>query len=79
MEVLRICGPSILGKFWNKHHSEYLVAKYIIILGFKVLLIFDEAHRKKFYLHTFLLEGSIICIALLLDYFGQSNVCIIFI
>jgi hypothetical protein len=55
MELLRICGPSIVGKLWKKHHSQYLVAKYIIILGFKILLIFDEAHRKKFYLHTFLL------------------------
>jgi hypothetical protein len=40
----------------------------------KICLIFDEAHRKKFYLHTCLLEGAIIVSAVIFDCFNKENV-----
>jgi hypothetical protein len=35
--------------------GELLIVKYVLVLLMKFMLIFDESHRKKFYLHSFLL------------------------
>jgi hypothetical protein len=82
MEFLRIVYSSIVrqlqlwGVFENGKMgvSGFLTTKYIIILFVKIWLIFDESHRKKFYLHTCLLEGAIICAAVLFDCFNKENV-----
>lgn len=48
--------------------------KYILILVLKCLLIFEETHRRKYYLHTLLLELSIVMVAVVLDCFRRENV-----
>ena len=53
---------------------ELLIVKYIFILTLKIFLIFEEHHRKKFYLHSFILEAIIIITAILFDCMQKQNV-----
>lgn len=79
MELLRILYSMVVGQLqaWGMLKrvklgiAEFLTTKYLLILLVKIFLIFDEAHRKKFYLHTCLLEGSIIFSAVIFDCFNK--------
>ena len=61
-------------KWVTRHFLGLLVVKYLIVLMLKFLLIFEDSHRKKFYLHSFLLEGTIILAAVLFDVIQRHNV-----
>lgn len=82
MELVRIVYEIVISKLQDLgilrngklDIGEFLTVKYILILLVKIWLVFDESHRKKFYLHTCLLEGAIICSAVLLDCFNRENV-----
>lgn len=82
LELVRVLFQpllSLLGYFgllnWVvRHTNELLVVKYLVVLMLKFFLIFEQSHRKKFYLHSFLLEGLIILIALLFDIIQKHNV-----
>ncbi len=84
MEMLRIVYFSVVSQLqaWGIIKkdklgiTDFLTTKYLIILFVKIWLIFDEAHRKKFYLHTCLLEGAIIFAAILFDCCNKENVLI---
>ena len=47
--------------------SDLLISKYACILMLKFFLIFEDEHRKKFYLHSFILEIIIIGTTTLFD------------
>lgn len=70
---------SILGRLpflrWlPDYFGELLIVKYFLVLLVKIILIFEEEHRKKFYLHSFLLEGIILLTAVLFDCMQRTNV-----
>lgn len=63
IEVIRICFKMVAHtlsrlpffRWMPSSLPDLLIVKYFIVLLFKVVLIFEESHRKKFYLHSFLL------------------------
>jgi hypothetical protein len=75
IEVLRVfyfLFANLLAKLPAVHFMKSLCSvKYILLFLLKTALIFEETHRKKYYLHTLLLELSIIIVAVLLDCFRK--------
>ena len=75
VEIARVCYKLLAGlagklpllKWLPGYFGELLIIKYLLILVLKIVLIFEEQHRKKFYLHSFLLEGIILTTAVLFD------------
>lgn len=61
-------------KMVGKQVKELLSVKYALVLLLKFWLMFEEYHRKKFYLHSFLLEGLILLAAVIFDVTQSQNV-----
>ena len=61
-------------KMVGKQVKELLSVKYALALLHKFWLMFEEYHRKKFYLHSFLLEGLILLAAVIFDVTQSQNV-----
>lgn len=67
-------GHLPLLKWIPSYLTNLLIIKYILVLLLKVFVILDEEHRKKFYLHSFLLEGVILVMAILFDCIQKPSV-----
>lgn len=82
VEVVRVCYRMLAGvsaklpvlKWMPGYVGDMLTVKYLFVLVLKIVLIFEEQHRKKFYLHSFLLEGVILATAILFDCTHRDNV-----
>ena len=82
METFRIYFPKAVDiarrvpllKSWAHLAQEFISIKYALVLLLKITLIFENDHRKKFYLHTLLLEGTIMIMCIVLDCFHRTNV-----
>jgi hypothetical protein len=53
--VVRVAGKVLRVSWLPGYFSGLLIVKYLLVLIVKIFLIFEEQHRKRFYLHSFLL------------------------
>lgn len=82
IEVVRITYKGLLNlanrlpflRWIPSYLEDLLTVKYLLVLALKIFLIFEDEHRKKFYLHSFLLEGIILLTAILFDCLQKQNV-----
>ena len=82
LEIIRI-GYRLIAHLLSKtpflnwlpsYLPDMLIAKYLFVFVLKFFLIFEEEHRKKFYLHSFLQEAIILIAAVLFDCLQKQNV-----